>query len=202
MRRMVGPGARLLFALRLRFSRRFGRHVISRLLLNDAEDVLGIRVGFVGRKCADPADAISKIRRAMRLLRQWDPARFRRLTQHIDRIVLSAHSKRRGLFLYGTKTCVLRTGFVLDFPPSYVAFVLVHESTHARIDMTGLRIRPDLFHRIEMRCIAEELRFAKCLPHERFPEAETWSSWRAGEFPDCLEVLAPSERRLNAQSVI
>ena len=54
----------------------------------------------------------------------------------------------------------------------------------------GAPTRPSVRHRVELRCMAEELAFARRLPVSEFPEAAHWIAGRLREEPALSELEA------------
>jgi hypothetical protein len=154
-----------------------------RMLPTESQELLGIRVYFVDRRFMDPPAAFARVANALVLIRQTDPERFRRLKRYIRQIVLLRRSRTAGAFYPGTSMCSLETSFVRDYSSAQVALLLVHEATHARMCASGVSASPNLRHRIELRCISEEIAFGRRLPPDQFPEVNDWIAGRLRSEP-------------------
>lgn len=60
-----------------------------------------------------------------------------------------------------------------------LATAIVHEATHARIANTGILSNRGNMHRIEQRCVAEEISFVRCYPTSN-PNAR--AQWEEGRY--------------------
>lgn len=98
---------------------------------------------------------------ALMLIEEVDPNRFARIRNEMPRIFIrrGGGSEYRGL----TETCVLEFNHARADSKGNIALTLVHEAAHARIYKAGIRYWPDLVERIEVRCVKEQIAFARRL---------------------------------------
>ena len=129
-----------------------------------------------------PDDVVSKVVAALDLIAALDPRRLNRLRQDLDAIVLLEWSASRRIAAYmpRSRSCYIRIGVAREYSAGTLATIIAHESTHARLDR--LRVvswRGVLQHRIEHRCLREELAFADRLPKGEYPDTQAWIAERA-----------------------
>jgi len=124
---------------------------------------------FEGIKLADlrnaPEPFASLFLEALRLLRDTDTVRFRRVRRHIRWIVnCTLEDSSCASYNHGSRSCHV------DFDPKEVnedrrfavghwARVLVHEAAHAHVASHGIDYVPPLRERTEHLCMLEENRF-------------------------------------------
>src|SRR5258708_16358592 len=132
------------------------------------EDVLGFEV------CMEPNTGTvllvtGRIREALLLLGRTDPRRFARIQRDLRRFVVSPVTNVSGAHFPKSWTCYLSSRLAEDFPVPNLAIVIVHEATHARIDHAGVPLYPDWRARIDLRCMLEEITFARRLSTTEHP---------------------------------
>ena len=111
---------------------------------------------------ADCTAFFTKCRRALDLIRVFDPGRFRRLRRDVRVIALTS----RGLSYYEPRMRVVFLDIdVLRREPEYVATTLVHEAVHARLHHARVRSYSRDPGRHERLCLAQEIAFASRLPN-------------------------------------
>ena len=147
---------------------------------------------------------------AIRLIKDLDRRRFRRLQRHITWIVNSPLPRGGGAYHHPTQTC--RLDFTTTAPSSdtdylaaAVATTLIHEATHALIESRGIRYIGDIRGRIERCCVREQNRFLRrlsqsrpdlaALLHKEFDEAEWHDSWTATPFQNMCDSVRRVRRR-------
>lgn len=103
------------------------------------------------------------VEEAVGLIRTYDPRRVRRLALDVSRIVLFQSARSAGEYWAFADAIALDVSHVAKQVVASVAMTIVHEATHARIEKAGIRYRSNV-ERIERRCVAEEIAFARLLP--------------------------------------
>lgn len=112
---------------------------------------------------------VAKVRRGLEYLKAYDPRRYRRLRQDVDRIVVIHQAGPH--YDHRIGAIVLRGKTFARKPIPEVALTLVHEATHARIQAWGIEYVPEIRGRIEHACIRQEIAFARRIPQgEKFAE--------------------------------
>lgn len=129
-----------------------------------------------------PDDLVLKVVDALHLIGVVDPHRLTRIRQDVDSIALIewSGSRRIAAYMPRSRSCYIRIGVAREYSDGTLATIIAHESTHARLDR--LRVvswRGALKHRIEHRCLREELAFAARLPEGEYPDTEAWIAERA-----------------------
>lgn len=124
---------------------------------------------------ADPNDGsfervYERIAEARRLLERIDPARSRRVRELLGHILVRPNAW--SAFFAGTDTCLLDRDLLESRSDAYIASVLVHEATHARLDRRGIAYTPRSRGRIEATCIREQNAFLDRLPRDEYPSAD------------------------------
>jgi hypothetical protein len=114
-------------------------------------------------------DGLSEIVCALELLREKDPLRFRRIQVHIKRVALDRPVRKiLGSYWPLGKVCTLTElpNFKgkEDLLHYAYAAVLVHESTHAKLDKHRFSYSRLIRSRIEEVCNKEEARFLSKFP--------------------------------------
>ena len=112
------------------------------------------------------AEVFTKIAAALALLGAYEPRRLRRAARDIRRLWIKRTTYATAYYLEAWDMCVIDVTFATDehTTPAKLAAVLVHEATHARFFNSGIRYTEPTRHRIEARCVAESVSFARTLP--------------------------------------
>jgi hypothetical protein len=110
--------------------------------------------------------AFAILARALKLIVDHDPGRFRIMTRDLKRILVGLFPGARGRYVPGLDLCLLDSEFVLsqETTPAKVACVIVHEATHARLRRLGFGYAESERTRIERTCERAEVAFACKLP--------------------------------------
>lgn len=141
---------------------------------------------------------------ALRLLKEVDSRRFRRLQRHVGWIANCALPGGGGAYHHPTRTC--RLDFVtsrispdFEYVAGAVASTLVHEATHALIEARGIEYAGEKRRRIEKTCVKEQNRFARRVAATRphlaraievvFDESEWRRSWAAGRLQNFFDTV-------------
>jgi hypothetical protein len=109
-----------------------------------------------------------KVAEGLKLIRDFDPIRYRRLLGDVKRIWVTALPGALAQFRNSTSTCEIDERFVLNegTAPEMIASVIVHESTHARLFRMGIGYEEGRRARVEQVCLRRELAFAAKLPDQ------------------------------------
>jgi hypothetical protein len=144
----------------------------------------GLRI--VALTAADAEPLIAKITGALSLIAEVDPRRFARMQGDVDQIVVMPLNDEGGSYVQRSRTCYLSDGFVTARSDLTIAFVLVHEATHARIERAGVRQWRDRKARYERICVAAELAFASRLAPSTHAAIEDrmHQHWKRSGFED------------------
>jgi hypothetical protein len=122
---------------------------------------------FEGIIISDPQDTVSfreTVLEALRLIKDLDPRRFRRIQRHIKWIVNMLLPYGGAQYAYSMRTCKIDFEKSVwdaysDFRPALCACLLVHEATHGLIHAWNIPYSSQLRSRIERLCVTEEQRF-------------------------------------------
>jgi len=105
-----------------------------------------------------PEDVVEKVSAALRLIRQVSARRYRRMIHDLRRILVSDVGTSSYSFV--TKMCILDLQIVRKKSYGYVALILVHEATHARLYHAGIPTWQSIQGRVERLCVREQIAFA------------------------------------------
>jgi hypothetical protein len=108
-----------------------------------------------------------KVERALRAIRDYDPPRFAHIMRDVPRIWIGPiPNYARGQWIDELRLCMLRDSFVGDDEVSdaYVAALIVHEGTHARVARAGISFSEEIRPRVERLCIKSQIDFARRHP--------------------------------------
>lgn len=114
---------------------------------------------------------MEQLMRALELIRGYDPVVYTRLIHDMRRILIDDTILLRAMYFIGTRSCTLRPE-LFGGTDATVATALVHEGTHARLDVrkviqTGARRK-----RVERTCALAEIHFVS-----RFPPTSSLKKW-------------------------
>jgi hypothetical protein len=110
---------------------------------------------------------LQKTIEALNLIKAYDPLRYRRLLQDLDRVwVRPSFTNDLAAFNLRLRACILSEEFVENDASSTeaIASSIVHEATHARLHKCGIDYDEPLRSRVEAVCFRRELAFAAKLP--------------------------------------
>ena len=145
-----------------------------------SQSLHGFRVVILG--ASDTADAMfPRVANALSLIADMDPRRFLRMQGDIRQIVVTPLAKEGGAYIQRSRTCYLSEKMIASSSNSTIAIVLVHESTHARLDHAGIMFWRDRKARYERLCVLQEKAFTSMLPPSMREAVESrirmhWSS--------------------------
>jgi hypothetical protein len=150
-----------------------------------------------------PDELVAKVADALDLIAAVDPRRLRRLRLDVDAIALIewSGSRRVAAHMPRSRSCYIRISVARTYSVGTMATIIAHEGTHARLDR--LRIVSwwgVLQHRVEHRCLREELAIAERLPQRRYPDTEAWIAdrWTTSRFAPKPLRAGQEARRVRA----
>jgi hypothetical protein len=111
---------------------------------------------------------LQKAVEALKLIKTYDPLRYLRLLQDLDRVwVRPSVTNDLAGFNLRLRACILSEEFVENdaSSPQEIASSIVHEATHARLYECGIGYDESLRSRVEAVCFRRELAFAARLPN-------------------------------------
>jgi hypothetical protein len=147
---------------------------------------------------------------SLRLLKDVDPRRFRRVQRHITWVTSRTLPNGGASYHYSTRTCYIdfeEPDAVRDrdHVTGWHACVLVHEATHGVIRSRGILYTPEWRERIERLCVHEEQRFVRRLAtinpdlaaelREEFDPRNWHWSWTATPFQKLCSVFKRLSKR-------
>ena len=125
----------------------------------------GVNVGIVDH-AAHGELAFQRIAAGLELIAQFEPHLLNHLCRNSRGILVWNTESASGMasWHYGAKLIIVDAGFLCarETTPAKVASVLVHESTHSRLDRFGYR--SEARARVEAVCFRRERNFAQRLP--------------------------------------
>lgn len=122
----------------------------------------GIVVGVLEEHEA-AADVIARIEHALRLIREFDPRLYDRVSRNLPRLAVTP--RLRASYWHRFRVCVIGMEQVRRWHASQLASIIVHEATHAWLRNKGLpSSTANTKWRIERICTRAQLRLARKLP--------------------------------------
>lgn len=116
----------------------------------------------------------AKVYRALELIERFDSRRLSRIRRDLRRVVVTEHDGPHYDEILGM--CVLSWHGIHRQSAEQVALTIVHEATHGRISRAGIPYQKELRARIEAACVAQEVAFARRLPHGQVLAAD--AQWK------------------------
>jgi ankyrin repeat protein len=140
--------------------RAWGRRLV--FALSSRRSFYDLTVGVLWLSDDQRMRAFSILERALKLIADHDPRRFRIMTRDLKRILVGLFPGARGRYVAALDLCLLDSEFVLspETTPAKVACVIVHEATHARLRRLGFGYTESERTRIERTCERAEVAFA------------------------------------------
>src|SRR6185312_12758343 len=128
-------------------------------------DLRGLTVFVHDASDESVRQATANLRTAVALLDKYDPCRFRRICRDLKNgiIVFPTGSAARAEYHRDIDMCFLRADYVLSRHPGFIAMLIVHEATHARMRRLS-HATPERRWRMERICIGAEIAFAMRVP--------------------------------------
>ncbi len=126
--------------------------------LSDTQTIDGLLI--IGDKGGD------KIVEALRLIRDSDPVRYRRLLGDVRQLFVTTLAASVAHWANSSKACELDERYLIrhETTPELIASIIVHEATHARLMRCGIGYEETLRDRVEQVCLRREIAFAARLP--------------------------------------
>ncbi|HEY2848692.1 MAG TPA: hypothetical protein VGI97_02355 [Gemmatimonadaceae bacterium] len=111
----------------------------------------------------DGGTRISKVRAAVRAIDEYQLYRGAQARRYLRRLLIS-HTGGSGEYWLGMGVCVLDANYLESVDSTAIAMLLVHEATHGRLDMWGVRRRSINIARAEALCSCAEIGLASRMP--------------------------------------
>jgi hypothetical protein len=139
------------------------RRARDRYLLAKAVRMQGgpFRFWCDGEFAVEANDLVYRLAEALNLIHDVDPHRHARFCKDSPRIFIL--DQEWASYWIDQNLIVLPVMLVREAEIAEIALDLVHEAAHARIARAGIGWWPDLFERIERRCVKAELGFSRSL---------------------------------------
>jgi len=117
---------------------------------------------WIGSAQSDPEPSLQRVEAALELIEHFAPLHYRRVKNSLSRIWVQLVPHGAGCYVHSLNACVLDERVVASETASleWIASVIVHEATHARLEKLGIRYDEAVRHRIERICARRELDFA------------------------------------------
>lgn len=133
------------------------------LWLSTDRSIDGLWVGSIED---EPWPGLSRVESALRLIRDRDPLHYSRVLRYLDRIWVRLISSGRAEYQRRLNACVLDQRYVLSetMTVENLASIIIHETTHARLERWGITYEEKARPRIEAICIRRQLNFGAKLP--------------------------------------
>lgn len=131
------------------------------MLISAKQECVGIMV-YDFTDAEDSTSYFAKITSALELIAQYQPRRLDRIRRDLRRILV--WKRVQASYWHLLRACTLTPQELDTRSDIDVALSIVHEATHARIDMRGIRYKAELRERIERACVDEEIQFANLVP--------------------------------------
>jgi len=128
----------------------------------EKRQVHGVTLVDLARETPD-GQAAEGAAKALELIHQHDPAVWRRLVRDVRYVVVTKTFGTAGEYWVDSGWVLLNEAVVMRQMTEFIAMVVVHEATHARLWRMGFGRCPDR-ERIETACVEAEIRFARRLP--------------------------------------
>ncbi len=100
---------------------------------------------------------------ALELIERLDPRRFARIERDMPKLLVRDAGNPQ--YWIDSEVCVLDSRTVERKSTAYLALVIVHEATHARLNHAGIMPWSRVRSRLERRCFREEQSFTRRLQH-------------------------------------
>jgi hypothetical protein len=170
-------------------------------MCNEVARVDGIGLADLRRH---PASFRETIKSSLRLIREIDFRRYRRVCREIAWIVNRVTGSSSGADYYRSiRTCNIEftdaVGETQDIRIAIYACVLIHEATHGALDSRGIPYAAYNRVKIERLCVTEQNRFAArltAIDPERYPEERLHETFIAGHW-HADWTATPTQRRVS-----
>jgi hypothetical protein len=136
--------------------------LMTRLMLSFSlsQRIDGLWVGSYDKENAKAS--LGRVEEALRLIKTYDPRRYRRLLSDLERIWVVPITGGIAHFNSSIWACVLDPRFISSEMKTSEEFAaaIVHEATHARLWRCGFRYSEEVRSRVEAICFRRERAFA------------------------------------------
>lgn len=167
---------------------------------------------WVGTTESKPHPALRRVEDALRLLKVQSPFHYSRVIRHLTRIWVHLVPSSDAHYDRSLNACVFDERFVLRKTTTLeeIASTIVHETTHARLEQSGVDYLEKDRLRIEAICIRRELNFLAKVPSSEllrgeraralewcnsqpdyFLDASLQQKWQAGEIETLRYLNVP-----------
>jgi len=121
---------------------------------------------WVGAFTSRDEAMLRRVEDALKLMKQQSPLHYSRVVRCLDRIWINLTPGAFGNYSRRLNACELDQRFVADEATTseQIASVIVHETTHARIERWGISYEEAKRPGIEVICLRRELNFVSGLP--------------------------------------
>ncbi len=158
----------------------FMKYLVQRgYLAGPATTVFGVTVFVPTPDAGDAAQAdtaLARVSEALSLIQRRDPRRFARILHDGVRLVFTRHIGP-GQYFNPVNAIGLDLLAVMQWSTPIAAAAIVHEATHARLALSGVKSPKTALSRVERRCVEEEISFMRLLP-EASGSVERWAAHR------------------------
>jgi hypothetical protein len=157
---------------------------------------------WVGVSGFEREPILRRVEKALRLIQTYDQLRYNRLRRDLERVWIRDIPGAIGSYNKWLRACTLDRDFVVaeGSSPELIASTIVHEATHARLDLCGIDYKEELRSRIEAVCFRREIAFAKKLPDGEHVRAQAARSLEFYADPKVWTNVAMAEH--NAKAVV
>ena len=124
---------------------------------------------FVQTDLVDGPTLTTKMASAFHLLAVFDAGRWARVRHDLSKIFVN--QAVGPVFWRGTRACVLPARLVRISPPEWIAAMVVHEATNARLGWRRGR-RSDPILAVQTCCVRAQMAFLRKLPLAEFPRRD------------------------------
>jgi hypothetical protein len=184
---------------------RFIERVALRLSTSRQVDGLWVGVALL----SEPEPILRRVEEALLLIKLHDQLRYGRLVRDLERIWVRDLPGALGTFSRALQACSLDIEYVRaeTTRPESIAAVIVHEATHARLELCGIGYEEELRPRVEAICFRRELAFAARLPNgeqvrqeaeHRLAAYATSDYWTDAAFAERFDNHIEALRRIGA----
>jgi len=143
-------------------------------------------------------EVITRLERALTLIRDYVPHLFRHLERDFDHIIVKRFACR-GAYFHEQRACLVELTFSVnpDFSDAEVAATILHEAMHARLHVLGFPLEMGDRARQERFCRKAEIEFGRLVPDgQRVVARAEWTCELSDD-----EVAPEIDPRLAAQRI-
>lgn len=177
-------------------NRKIGAVDRAALWFSTGSDIDGLWVGTTESK---RHPGLRRVEDALQLIKRHDSLHYSRVTYNLERVWVSILPTARACYDTALKACVLDERYVLleTTTLEQIACTIIHEATHARLELWGISYDEKKRSRIEAVCLRRELHFiAKIAGGEELSEERALTlEWCASDH-DHFSDLSFQQRNL------